>query len=126
VLAGSTTLTVLGVFGLLAGAPTIMKVIGVVGLCMVPITIWSALVTQIWISAAAVRVRAPLRGVTVFMPGDTRLSWQQTQSGAFTTAPLVTLFRPSDKRRVSVPLVSFSTRDQRRVRQLLERVLKPH
>jgi hypothetical protein len=102
----TAVLVAMGVVGVSVFTPTAILVIAITCLVAAPIYVAIALRTEIHVAPGSVRVRTVLRTVD-FDAGDTRVRVGRTQSGLTRTAPLLTLERIGDGRRVSVPLVSF-------------------
>lgn len=99
-------LVVMGVLALAEHAPLFLQVVGSAFVLMGPTYVWIALHTSITVTPDMVRVTT-VRGVMDFTPGDAQVRVGTTLSGMTGTAPLLTVIRLSDGRKVSVPLVSF-------------------
>jgi hypothetical protein len=119
----ASVLAAMGVLALVTQAPLLLKVIGGTFVALAPTYVWIALRTSITVVPDTVRVRT-VRGVTDFTAGDAEVRVAATPSGLSGSAPLLTVIRLSDDRKVSVPLVSFPKRDRATLPNLVRRTLR--
>jgi hypothetical protein len=114
----------LGFLGVLLGSPVYITAIGAALLAMAPCYAWIALRTEIQVASDGVQIRT-VRGLDDFKRGDARVRVRVVMSGLTRTAPLLTVERISDGRKVSVSLISFPRADQKRIPDLVRRELRP-
>ena len=113
----------MGVVALFAHASLFIQVVGSLFVVLGPAYAWIALRTSITVGQDSVRV-STVRGVTDFEAGDARVRVGATPSGITGSAPLLTLIRVSDSRKVSVPLVSFPKQAREALPDLVRRTLR--